>query len=532
MGPRDTTWRTITGVRGTQSTLTGLTACTYYMFRIRANCTTTSGSVWSQTARFQTTGCVPPCVAPKNLKVYVSDTVAVISWVGTATSSYRLIVTNSDNTFTREVTVTGNVYNLTGLLRCKTYKIQIKTVCSTTSVSEIVTTTFETKGCPVPCSTPREVSFQADTNKVTLKWTNMGATKYYIEYRLAVDSLPWKRDSATTFTKVITGLQSCKTYIFRIASVCSNGTSSFSSPFGVTTIGCPAPCIPTTGLSSEIVNDTVLVVKFNFMTAQSYTVQYRVAGTATWTSLPTSIAANLPIRITGLLKCTSYQWRVLRNCNATTLGESDIQTVKTGGCPTPCAVPRDLSINNYAADSAKLTWIMPTAALTYEIRYAAGTNDSAFLNATVTRSTTNSVVLRGLVLCRYYVAQVRTVCPNGQVSDWVTTNKFRVGANCQSIEPSSSGLNEKTQYISDFGIYPNPGSETLQVAYVVEKDANIKVELINLQGQMVSRIEGGNQEVGSYVQTLDNVAQLNTGIYLVVIRANGKVVNTQKWQKQ
>ncbi len=534
MGPRDTSWRTVTNVRGSQTTLTGLTACTWYMFRVRANCTTTSGSVWSQPARFQTTGCVPPCIAPKNLKIYVADTVGVISWVGTPTSSYRLVITNNDNTFTREVTVTGNVYNLTGLLRCKTYKVQVKTVCSATSASDIVVTTFETKGCPAPCGTPREIAFQADTTKVTLKWSDMGTTKYYIEYRLAVDSLPWKRDSATGNAKVLTGLVACKTYVFRIASVCSNGVSAFSDLFKVTTIGCPQPCDRTTGLGSDLLNDTVALVKFSISPNVAYTVQYRVAGTLAWTSLPVPLTANvLPMRITGLLKCTTYQWRVLGTCRTGVISESEVLTFTTKACPTPCnAPPRDLVVSPATVDSAKLTWIMPTAGLTYEYRYALAGTDTAIANATISRTTTNSVILRGLILCRYYIAQVRTMCPNGLPSDWITTSKFRTGTNCQSIEPSAIDLNDKVRYISDFGVYPNPGTESLQVAYSVQKDAIIKVELMNLQGQMVSSINGGNQEVGSYVQTMDNVAALNTGIYLVVIRANGKVVNTQKWQKQ
>jgi trimeric autotransporter adhesin len=537
MGPRDTTWRTVSAVRGSQYTMTGLTACTWYMFRVKANCSTISSSQWSQPVRFQTKGCVPPCVAPKNLKTHIVDTVGVISWVGTSTGSYKLIITSTDNTFTREVTVTGNIYTLTGLLRCKTYKVQLKVLCSATSISDIITESFETKGCPVPCGTPREVNFQADLNKVTLKWSNMGSTKYYIEYKVAADSVTtWKRDSATTNTIVLTGLQSCKTYLFRIASVCTNGITTFSEPYKFITTGCPAPCIATTGLSSEIVNDTVIVVKFNFMPAQSYTVQYRLAGAANWTSIAvnTITATSLPIRITGLLKCSSYQWRVLRNCNATTLGESDIQTVRTNGCPTPCsAAPRDVLVTNYAADSAKLTWIMPTASLTYQVRYALAGSDTAIAHATVTQHTANGVVLRGLLLCRYYVAQVRTLCPNGLFSDWVTSAKFRVGANCMSIEPASpDNLNEKQQFIGEFGLYPNPGSESLQVSYKLEQDANVQIELINLQGKVVNRINGGNQETGNYVQTLDNVAALNTGFYLVVIRANGKVAHTEKWQKQ
>lgn len=528
MSPRDSSWRTVSAVRGNQYNLTGLTTCTWYIVRVRANCTSSTGSVWGAPIRFQTKGCAAVCVAPKNLKVYIADTVGVISWIGASTASYRLVVTSTDGSFTREVTVTGNVYTLTGLGRCKAYKVQLKTVCSTTSTSAIVTTNFETKGCPMSCGTPREVTVKADSNKVTVKWANMNAVKYYVEYKLLADSTAtWKRDSTTANSLIFSNLQTCKTYLIRVASVCSTGVSPYSN-FTVTTNGCPTPCIAPRDFVAEIVNDTTASVKFNFELSQSYTVQYRVAGTATWTSIPvnTITAASLPVRITGLLKCTTYQWRVLRTCITTAIVESAVQSFTTKGCPTPCsAAPRDLVVTTSATDSAKLTWIMPTAGLTYEVRYG-GLIDSAFLNATPTRLTTNSFTMRGLVNCRYYAVQVRSICPNGQTSDWVT-KQFRLGTSC-------FGDDDDTHYISEFGIYPNPGTGAtgVQVAYKLEHDAHVTIDLMNLQGQIVNRLDGGSQETGNYIQTLDNLSELHNGMYLVVISANGKVVNTQKWQKQ
>jgi Secretion system C-terminal sorting domain/Fibronectin type III domain len=531
MGPRDSTWRTVSAIRGNQTSLTGLTICTWYTVRVKANCTGSS-STWSSPIRFQTKGCAAVCVAPKNLKVYIADTVGVISWTGTTTASYRLVVKSDDGSFVREATVTSNVYTLTGLARCKKYTVQLKTVCSATSSSDIVTKDFETKGCPEPCGTPREVNIQPDTTKATIKWTNMNAIKYYIEYKLASDSLGvWKRDSTTASYLILTNLQSCKIYAIRIAAVCATGVSHYTN-FVFTTAGCAVPCIAPQEFWSEIVNDTTASVKFNIVPSQSYTVQYRVAGTATWISIPvnTIIAASLPVRITGLLKCTSYQWRVLRHCSPTSFVESAAQLFTTKGCPTLCAaLPRDLVVTTSATDSAKLTWIMPAGNLVYEVRYGS-LIDSGYLNATSIRTTSNIFTMRGLANCRYYVVQIRTICSTGQASDWVTKS-FRLGTTCFNEDEFGVQINEP-QYISEFGIYPNPGFEAVQVAYTLSKEANVKVELMNLQGQVINRFDGGNQEEGSYVQTLDNLSSLHTGVYLVVISANGKVVNTQKWQKQ
>ena len=633
MGPNDTDWRTVSGVREATTRLTGLAVCSWFTFRVKANCTTTSSSVWSSPMRFKTLGCPVVCIAPREVKVTVSDATAVISWIG-ATSvagSYKLLVIREDGVTVVETAVTGNSYTLTGLALCKKYKVQVKAVCTNTSVSDIVTTSFETRGCSTTtCTTPREVAFQVDAEKATIKWNNVGATKYYIEYKSSADlTADWKRDSSEGNAYFLRNLLPCKVYYFRIAAVCPNGVSAFTEPYRFTSEGCTNNCESPTALGSEIVNDTVASLKFNLIAGQSYTVQYRIAGTTAWTSIAlnaatpnnlpvrvtglkkctsyewrvlrncsatsvaesnnetfktlgcvatcerttgllsevtndnvavvkftfisgqyytvqyrvtgttawTSIAVNgatpnsVPVRITGLLNCTTYQWRVLRNCSSTSLSESEVATFTTLGCVTPCAAPRDLVVNITSAVLAKFTWIMPATGLTYQVRYGAAA-DNAYLNATATSTTTNVIEIRDLVACRYYVAQVRTVCANGTFSDWVTSLKFRVGENCLSAEPVSGAIAPQKQYISDFGIFPNPGSEFVQVAYKLENEANVKIELINLQGQVVSRLDGGNQEVGNYMQTLDNLSNVHNGIYLVVIRANGKVVDTQKWQKQ
>ena len=631
-GPNDNDWHTVSGVHEASYRLTGLALCSWFTFRVKANCTATSSSVWSAPMGFKTLGCAPVCAAPRDVRVSVNDATAVISWIGATlvAGSYKLLVIREDGVTTLETTVTGNSYTLTGLALCKKYKVQVKAVCSNISVSEIVTTKFETRGCPTTtCNTPREVAFQVEADKVMIKWSNVGATNYYVEYTSSLDNATiWTRETTTGNAMTLRGLLPCKVYYFRIAAVCPSGVLAFTEPFRFTTTGCPTTCESPTGLSSEVVNDTeaslkfnliagqtytvqyrvtgttawtsialnaattnnlpvritgllnctsyqwrvlrncsatsvaesntetfktlgcagvcerttglvseitddiVAVVRFNFVTGQNYTVQYRLAGTTAWTSIVLNgmTPNSLPVRITGLLNCTTYQWRVLRNCSSTSLSESEVLTFKTKGCVTPCAAPRDLVVNTTTANLANFTWIMPATGLTYQVRYGAAA-DNAYLNATATTTTNNLVVLRELVACRYYVAQVRTVCANGTFSDWSTSVKFRVGENCLSAEPVSSAIAQK-QYISDFGIYPNPGSEFVQVAYKLENEANVKIELINLQGQVVSRLDGGNQEVGNYMQTLDNLSNVHNGIYLVVIRANGKVVDTQKWQKQ
>ena len=81
-------------------------------------------------------------------------------------------------------------------------------------------------------------------------------------------------------------------------------------------------------------------------------------------------------------------------------------------------------------------------------------------------------------------------------------------------------------------MYPNPGRDALGLSYKLEQDASVNIQLVNLQGQVMSQLDGGLQEAGHYNQTLDNLGGLNDGLYMLVVRANGKVLATQKWTKQ
>ena len=723
MGPNDTEWHTVAGVRENTYRLTGLATCSWYAYRVKANCTTTSSSVWSVPMRFKTLGCAAVCAVPRDIRVSVSDATAVISWIGATNvaANYKLLVVSEDGSFTREAAVSGNTYTITGLALCKKYKVQVKTVCSNTSVSEIVTATFETRGCTTNCERVTVLGSEVvNDTEVSIKFNFIAGQSYTVQYRVAgtaawtskvlsavtANNFPvritgllkctnyeWRvlrnctatslsesevqkfkttgcdavctaprdvRVSVTGETAVVgwagaanvvgnyklllvsadgtitrdasvtgntftfTGLALCKKYKVQVKTVCSITSVSEIVTAEFETLGCQTTCERTIGLASDIINDTEVAVKFNFIAGQSYTVQYRVAGTAAWTSkvLSAVTANNFPVRITGLLKCTYYEWRVLRNCTATSLSESEVQKFKTTGCDAVCAAPRDVRISVTDA-SAVISWIGATnVAASFKLLVVS--EDGSFTRDAAVSG--NTYTLTGLPLCKKYKVQIKSVCSTTSVSEIVTatfetlgcpttcertiglasevinntevavkfnfiagqyytvqyriagtsvwtsivltsvtansfpvritglvkctTYQWRVLRNCSStslsesealtfitkgclsIEPATTQFNDKTKYISEFGIYPNPGSDFVQVAYKLENEANVKLELMNLQGQIVSRFDGGNQEAGNYMQTLDNLSNINTGIYLVVIRANGKVVDTQKWQKQ
>jgi hypothetical protein len=348
-GVRDSgVWRTVAGVRTASTTLSGLTACSVYMVRVKTNCSTTSSSNWSAPVYIKTIGCPPVCEKPKNVKVLVNDTVAVISWVGTGATNYALTVASTDGSFaTRSITVTGLTYTLAGLVRCKTYKLSIKANCTDNRTSDIETTVFTT-----------------------------------------------------------------------IGRTCNSGNNTCK----VEEIG-----IKTT-------NDSTVVEANATILASTYELQYRKLAETDWSAT------------------------------------------------TSASRPR--------------------------------------------------FVLRGLARCTKYTVRVRAVCTTG-AGEWKTKD-FQAGMGCFA-DPDGGDiayLLGNTGGLTSFAVYPNPGHADLAVSYKLEQDATINVQLVNLQGQVVSQLNGGLQEAGFYNQTLDNLGNLHEGLYMLVIRANGKVLATQKWTKQ
>ena len=108
------------------------------------------------------------------------------------------------------------------------------------------------------------------------------------------------------------------------------------------------------------------------------------------------------------------------------------------------------------------------------------------------------------------------------------------GVNCLTGGDDGLGINslQKRTSIKNIGISPNPGSEYIQVQYDLEEVSEVQIQLLNLQGQIVKQLDGGAQDAGTYMQVLDNLTNINQGMYFLVIRANGKVTTTQKWMKQ
>jgi hypothetical protein len=92
---------------------------------------------------------------------------------------------------------------------------------------------------------------------------------------------------------------------------------------------------------------------------------------------------------------------------------------------------------------------------------------------------------------------------------------------CELLSPVS--INEKS-IITSVSARPNPATAELNVPVLLNENANVKVTLINIMGQVVASQDLGQVNAGQQANATFNVSALSNGIYMCTVDANGQRV--------
>ena len=536
---RDSVYRTINAATNSL-VLSNLQPCTAHTFRVKTVCSATSSSDYSELASFKTLGCAAPCLTPREVRAITEGTNKInVFWIGTSTLGYEIQWRIRDSAWSASTRITTLTYQLTNARTCTPYSFRVRTVCSQTGgvllYSEwSTTTTITSAGCIVVprCEAPRRLSYVPANTTTLLRWdTAVGVTglTYDIQWMGARDSGVWRSITGIRGSQYnLTGLAACQTYMFRVKTNCSaTNSSAWGEPTRFQTIGCTPLCSKPKNLRA-FVNDTNVVFSWDRADLSNYTL---VVASADGSFITRSIAVTgFNYTLSGLVRCRVYKATLVTNCTDGRVSEAATVEFTTLGrtCVTnnTCRV-EDLGIST-TNDSTVVEGAATLWSSSFELQYRKGTDTT--WSATLT-STRPRFVLRGLLRCTTYVVRMRAVCTTTTPpSEW-KTKEFRAGAACFG-SGDGGGVEALGGAITNFGVYPNPGHDALNLSYNLEQEATIDIQLVNLQGQVVSQMRGGLQDVGHYNQTMTDLGNLNDGLYMLVVRANGKVLATQKWQKQ
>lgn len=519
-------------------TLTGLHPCQSFVARVIAVCAT-GVTAPSPLTYFKTEGCAATtCHRPIAFKGAAQDTIAYFGWATELNENNAVLtVVSTDSTYKKTIAVTGTNYTLTGLPRCKKFVAHIQTKCPTGVLSDALELVFTTGGCTTSCGTPAEIGVvSADSTHAFLKWTNVGATKYYVEYKTD-SSAVWKRDSTTATTITLKDLIKCRLYLARVSAVCANGVSEASNIVHFTTSGCvvtPICKIPE-GLDADVAHDTTVNFMWTGVNPGNYEIQYRIAtdANAAWTIIK---ASHPNYFLTGLKRCQVYEWQVRQICSTATAPAawSAPDKFATSGCGTGVAsavCPKIQEIGvKLIADTVVVYWasFSPRPFMNYQVQYRKTTDTdwSASINSVLPY-----YIFKNLTACINYVVRVRVACDSAGMNfgDWSDVRFKQGGTNC--LRGDNSGFVNNTSDIQA-AVSPNPGSENPTVVFKLEQQSPVRIDVLNINGSLVGQWNAGTLQTGEYSHTFEQLDILPTGLYIVALRIDGLATKTIKWMKE
>lgn len=94
------------------------------------------------------------------------------------------------------------------------------------------------------------------------------------------------------------------------------------------------------------------------------------------------------------------------------------------------------------------------------------------------------------------------------------------------VNPSPLGINNAEKQEASLSIYPSPAKGVANISYELKNNSDVTLEVYDIVGNKVAVVENLAKQAGAY-QTQFNVQQLNAGIYLVKLNAEGHVSTTR-----
>ncbi len=212
---------------------------------------------------------------------------------------------------------------------------------------------------------------------VILVWTatSPAPTSYAVQYRIS-GTEGWSiAPSVTTPGSTVTGLLSATSYDFVASAVNGAGVGTPSAVVTTTTSTALSPPGQVTGLTTS--NTTASGMSLAWSppgsggTVSSYTVQYRVSGTTSW-STGTSGLTSTSFAVTGLSSATSYDFIVSAANSAGVGTASAIVTATTSAALGPPGQVTGLTTSNATTSGMSLVWSPPGsggAVSSYTVQY-------------------------------------------------------------------------------------------------------------------------------------------------------------------
>ena len=488
-------------VTGNSYTFTGLQPATNYTFRVRQDCNADSLGYSDWTVDGFLTDSLP-CLAPDSLTVTgVTNSTATLDWNPRGYETVWQIHVWTTGGVDSVYTVTSHPATVGGFTANTTYNASVRPLCG--SLGNIEgdwgdTIIFNTAVCPdVTGLGTRNVT----ANSVDVYWNpDPMAQQWIIEYGFHgfdLGSGTQVTTSLTTYT--INGLLDDMEYDFRVRAVCGdNWQSEGWATTSATTLEGGVPCDAPTAVNAVVAGNAATVSWTANTGNLSFVLEYGTRGFALGSG--TTVTANAsPVTLSNLAYETAYDVYVKANCaDNTSSAWSAVASFTTEAQGSEdCDPVTDLAATNVTESAALLTWTPGNSGDEWEVVLTTAAGATVSENSTTERQ----FQLTGLTPGTAYVAKVRTVCGDGQYSDFASV----------SFTTNSVGIADVTAPACT--IYPNPtsGATTVSVSGISGK---VRIAIVDMNGREVTSETLDCSGDCAKTMSVDNLAQ---GAYFVRI---------------
>lgn len=383
------TWNVVENVSGTDYILTGLTNETTYEWQVRASCSATSKSDYTDRQTFRTR-CSDP-VSPAILSVTYNGATLAWSPVAPVNLQWRKVGESTWNT----VPAVQSTYALENLAPNSTYECRIQTICvgSTTSNYSPINS-FSTR-CAIATSL---YAFIGSDGALELNWISGNRDLFDLQWR-PVGATEWStRKVISGSPYILTGLSAGVFYEWRVRRICS------ATEFSEFAVGQSVlmPCVTPNSLRQENATGNSAELAWNDAPGGTYELQWRQTNTTAWNTV--SGLASTRYTLTGLTNNSSYEWRLRKSCSPNSSSDYTYISSFTIHCQQPAV----FTTTNVDYSSATVNWYGDYYLTgTFELQYRlSGTTDWT----SIPNLASISYTLNGLLGNRDYEWRVRSTC--------------------------------------------------------------------------------------------------------------------------
>ncbi len=413
--------------------------------------------------------------------------------------------------------------------------------------------------CPKPLY---PIAKNPTKNKIELTWTAFVPT-----------NLRWRKKGDANFTLlnnvsspfVIDTLKPCTEYEYELKSVCTGIVTNFGQTYTFKTEGC---CTPPSDLQTTFLTDSTAILSWKkVLAAKAYTLRYRPTSQGAWQQTEDDL-------LRFLIPCTEYEVQIQSVCDTGKTAFSESTFFKTSGC----GACEDKSYCPSSAQNPSLTEWIGKVQIGDWVNTSNGSDkgyqdytDGLASVPTLLLNTTYSMKVVPVFGGSSYKEYIRAWIDFNQngflgdaneemvldagmasvdslVKDFVVPNNAKLGItrlrvalryktapfSCDSFDygevedycvniQKMLAIQSPITGLRSVALFPNPFSNTLSLKFNLEKNLDLRIQLLNNLGQVVQNQSFKNIENNQSI--LLDATLLPSGMYLVqVISAQGVVL--------